>query len=39
MGVKAESITQYTGLPFKVRDLVKDITEKVDSSQREMVRA
>ena len=25
-GVKAESITQYTGLPFKVRDLVEKIT-------------
>ena len=26
-GVKAESITQYTGLPFKVRDLVEKITD------------
>ena len=26
-GVKAQAITQYTGLPFKVRDLVRNITE------------
>ncbi|MCH8816274.1 MAG: 2-oxoacid:acceptor oxidoreductase subunit alpha [Chloroflexi bacterium] len=28
-GYKAESITQYTGLPFKVRDLVKWIKQSV----------
>ena len=38
-GVKAESITQYTGLPFKVGHLVSQITEMVNASQREMVRA
>ena len=30
-GVKAEAITQYTGLPFKVRDLVKKITEMAET--------
>jgi 2-oxoglutarate ferredoxin oxidoreductase subunit alpha len=39
LGVKAESITQYTGLPFKVRDLVSQVTEKVNAGQREMVQA
>jgi len=39
MGVKAESITQYTGQPFKVRDLVRRITEMTQSHQKEMVRA
>lgn len=39
-GVRAESITQYTGLPFKVRDLVNQVTELVNNaSRREMVRA
>ena len=38
MGVKAESITQYTGQPFKVRDLVRRITEMTQSHQKEMVR-
>ena len=36
-GVKAESITQITGLPFKVRDLVTRISEKAGISQRESV--
>ncbi|MBM3924853.1 MAG: 2-oxoacid:acceptor oxidoreductase subunit alpha [SAR202 cluster bacterium] len=36
-GVKAESITQYTGLPFKVRDLVSRVKQKIQSKQR-MVR-
>ena len=27
-GIKAEAITQYTGLPFKARDLVEKIAEK-----------
>ena len=39
MGVKAESITQYTGLPFRVRDLVARITEMNNSHRKEMVRA
>ncbi len=39
MGVKAEAITQYTGLPFKVRDLVTQVTEMVGASQKEMVQA
>ena len=39
LGVKAESITQYTGLPFKVGDLVSRISEMANASQREMVRA
>jgi 2-oxoglutarate ferredoxin oxidoreductase subunit alpha len=38
-GVKAQSITQYTGLPFKVRDLVQQITEMTQSHHKEMVRA
>ncbi|MBI4329633.1 MAG: 2-oxoglutarate ferredoxin oxidoreductase subunit alpha, partial [Chloroflexi bacterium] len=38
LGVRAESITQYTGLPFKVRDLVRKVTEKVDSHKRVAVR-
>ena len=28
LGVRAEAITQYTGLPFKPRDLVTSVTEK-----------
>ena len=36
-GVNAEAITQYTGLPFKVRDLVKWVGEKVKSMQKGMV--
>ena len=39
LGVKAESITQYTGLPFKVRDLVSQVTEMVNAGRREMVQA
>ncbi len=39
LGVKAESITQYTGLPFKVRDLVNQVTEMANACRREMVRA
>ena len=38
-GVKAEAITQYTGLPFKVRDLVERIAELNNSHRKEMVRA
>ena len=39
LGVRAESITQYTGLPFKVRDLVKHISEIVEARSRGMVTA
>ena len=39
LGVRAESITQYTGLPFKVRELVKDIPEMARSRRGRMVRA
>lgn len=38
-GVRAEAITQYTGLPFKVRDLVKRVTQMVNALRKEMVRA
>ncbi len=38
-GVRAVAITQYTGLPFRVRDLVKQITDMASTSRREMVRA
>jgi len=38
MGVKAESITQYTGLPFKARTLVEKITEKTNAQLKETVR-
>ncbi|MBI4236580.1 MAG: 2-oxoacid:acceptor oxidoreductase subunit alpha [Chloroflexi bacterium] len=39
-GVRAESITQYTGLPFKVGDLVGRITERVKAhyASREKVK-
>ena len=30
LGINAHSITQYTGLPFKVGDLVEMIKEKLD---------
>jgi len=30
-GFRATSITQYTGLPFKVRDLVKDIKQSIEA--------
>ena len=35
MGVKAESITQYTGLPFKARTLVEKITEMTNACRKE----
>ena len=38
-GVKAEAITQYTGLPFKVRDLVSRIRERVGTKEKESVTA
>jgi 2-oxoglutarate ferredoxin oxidoreductase subunit alpha len=38
LGVNAQSITQYTGLPFKVRDLVDRIISMTQSHKKEMVR-
>ncbi len=37
LGVKAESITQYTGLPFKARTLVDRITEMTNTRLKEAV--
>ncbi len=37
LGVHAEALTQYTGLPFKVRDLVPRISERVESYQKKAV--
>ena len=37
-GVKAVSITQYTGLPFKVQDLANRILEVVNSHQKRTVK-
>jgi 2-oxoglutarate ferredoxin oxidoreductase subunit alpha len=31
LGVRAEAITQYTGLPFKVRDLVRLVSERTQA--------
>ena len=39
LGVRAEALSQYTGLPFKVRDLVKNVTEMAESRRRSMVKA
>jgi len=39
MNVKAESITQYTGLPFKARTLVEKITEMTNARLKEAVKA
>ena len=36
-GVRAESITQITGLPFKVRDLVERISERLRAERKEGV--
>lgn len=36
-GVKAESITQYTGLPFKVSDLVTRISDVLASVRKENI--
>ena len=38
-GVRTESITQYTGLPFKVGNLVATITEIVRTQSRGVVKA
>lgn len=39
LGIKAESITQYTGLPFKVNYLVDKVIEKMKAQKGEKVRA
>ena len=39
LGVKAESITQITGLPFKVKDLIQSISDKAEVEQKESVTA
>ncbi len=36
-GVKAESITQFTGLPFKVRDLCARVAGRVKQHQQERI--
>tara|TARA_B100000315_G_C14134354_1_gene388361 strand:- start:169 stop:570 length:402 start_codon:yes stop_codon:yes gene_type:complete len=36
-GVKAESIAQYAGLPFKVKDLAKRISDRVRIERKEGV--
>ncbi|MBI4199969.1 MAG: 2-oxoacid:acceptor oxidoreductase subunit alpha [Chloroflexi bacterium] len=38
-GVRAESVRQYTGLPFKVRDLVRWVSERVEARGGRMVHA
>jgi hypothetical protein len=37
LGIKAESITQYTGLPFKESFLVEAISERANIQQKEGV--
>ena len=39
MGIKTESITQYSGLPFKVAYLVEKITERMKALKGEKVKA
>ena len=36
-GIKAEALTQYTGKPFKVRDLIARVTERLEAGQKELV--
>ena len=36
-GVKAKSITQYTGLPFKVVDLVSSINDLVNQTNKAVI--
>ena len=38
-GVRAESITQYTGLPFRVGELSQRIAERVSAARKERVQA
>ena len=37
LGINAESITQITGLPFKVKDLIQVISDKAGVEQKESV--
>ena len=37
LGVRAESITQYTGLPFAIRDLTERIEERIGVGEKEGV--
>ena len=37
LNVRAEAITQYTGLPFKVSDLLQCVTERIGAQQTEGV--
>ena len=37
LGVRAESITQYTGLPFGIRDLTRRIEERIGVGRKEEV--
>ena len=37
LGVRAESITQYTGLPFAIRDLTERIEERIGVGRKEGV--
>ena len=39
LGIKAESITQITGLPFKVKGLIQAISDKAGIEQKESVTA
>ena len=39
LGVNAEALTQYTGLPFQVRELAQRITDRLGSSAARMVKA
>ena len=39
LGIRAESITQYTGLPFKVADLVENIRHRAGTLRKGMVKA
>ena len=38
-GIKAQSITQYNGKPFKVSDLINWITQLVKSHDEELIKA
>jgi 2-oxoglutarate ferredoxin oxidoreductase subunit alpha len=39
LGIKAESITQYTGLPFNVSDLAQRLEERLGAITKGMVKA
>ena len=39
LGIKAESITQYTGQPFKISDLVKRISHRIGAAAKQGVTA